>query len=98
MTELYTPSDLHSISSQLKKRYIILGIVLAVILAVFVYSMIIRLEWLSIISFALIFAVAAFVIDLFCKPLHRYKKLISSALSGRSRRRSLQGPDLPRPG
>ena len=90
MTDLYSPNDLQSISSQLKKRYIILGIILAVILAVFVYSMIIRLEWLSIVSFALIFAVAAFVIDLFCKPLHRYKKLISSALSGRSHTETLE--------
>ena len=90
MKELYCDKDLQQVSGQLKKRYIILGIILAVILAVFVYSMIIRLEWLSIVSLALIFAVMAFVIDLFCMPLHRYKKLISSALSGRSHTETME--------
>ena len=90
MTELYTSSDLQQISSQLKKRYIILGIILAVILAVFVYSMIIRVEWLSIAAIVLFGAVSVFVIDLFCMPLHRYKKLIVSALSGRTHTETLE--------
>lgn len=83
MTELYTEKDLQQISSQLKKRYLLLGAGLAVLLALFVYSMIVRTEWLSMLSFFLLLAVALFVIELFCLPLHRYKRLIVSALTGR---------------
>lgn len=90
MTDLYSSSDLQSVSSQLKKRYLVLGILLAVILAVIVYSWIIRVEWLSVASIVLFGAVMVFVIDLFCMPLHRYKKLLVSALSGRTHTETLE--------
>lgn len=84
MHDLYSEKDLQLLSSQLKKRSVLLGAVLAVILGLFIYSMTIRLEWLSIVLLALFCAVAVFVIELFCLPLHRYKKLIHSALTGRT--------------
>ena len=89
MKELYSDNDLQQLSSQLKKRYTLLGIILAVILGLFVYSMIIRVEWLSVVMLALFCAVAVFFIELFCLPLHRYKKLIQSALSGRTHTEAL---------
>ena len=90
MTDLYSEKDLLSVSSQLKKRYLVLGFLLAVILAVIVYSWIIRVEWLSVASIVLFGAVMVFVIDLFCMPLHRYKKLLVSALSGRTHTETLE--------
>ena len=90
MTDLYSSNDLQQISSQLKKRYILLGCILAVILAGFVVSMIIRFEWLSVVMFILFLAVAVFVIEMFCIPLHRYKKLIVSALHGRTHTETLE--------
>ncbi len=84
MQDLYTDKDLEKLSAQLKKRYLVMGCVMAVFLAVFVYSLVIRAEWLSIVSFILFFASAVFVIDMFCLPLHRYRKLITSALTGRT--------------
>ena len=84
MQDLYSPDDLQQLSVQLKKRYLVMGCVMAVFLAVFVFSMVIRVEWLSIVSIILFFASAVFVIDMFCMPLHRYKKLITSALTGRA--------------
>ncbi len=84
MQELYSEKDFELISSQLKKRYILLGFVLAVFLAGFVVSMVLRMEWLSMVSFVLFFAAAVFVIEMFCLPLHRYKKLILSAFTGRT--------------
>ena len=84
MKDLYSENDLFSLSSQLKKRYALLGVILAVILGLFIYSMIIRVEWLSVVLFALLCAVAVFFIELFCLPLHRYKKLVQSALKGRT--------------
>ena len=84
MKDLYSENDLFSLSSQLKKRYTLLGVILAVILGLSIYSMIIRVEWLSVVLFALLCAVAVFFIELFCLPLHRYKKLVQSALKGRT--------------
>ena len=84
MQDLYSEKDLQKLSGQLKKRYILMGCIIAVCLAVFVFSMIIRAEWLSVVSFILLFAVAVFVTDMFCMPLRRYMKLITSALTGRT--------------
>ena len=89
MTDLYSDKDLQQISAQVKKRYAVLGVILAVILGLFIYSLIIRKEWMSIVLFALIGFIAVFVIDLFCLPLQRYKKLVLSALSGRTHTESL---------
>ena len=90
MTDLYSEKDLQEISAQLKKRYIFLGCGLAVILALFVYSMVIRLEWLSMVSVFLFCSLAVFVIEMFCLPLHRYKKLIIAALTGRTHTETLE--------
>ena len=90
MQELYSEKDIEQITSQLKKRYILLGCVLAVILASFIASMTVRIEWLSMVLFILFCAVAVFVIEMFCVPLHRYKKLIVSALRGRTHTETLE--------
>ena len=90
MQDLYSENDVRLITAQLKKRYLLLGCFLALILALFVFSMIIRVEWLSMLLFFLFFASAVFVIELFCLPLHRYKKLLVSALTGRSQIETLE--------
>ena len=90
MTDLYSEKDLQEISAQLKKRYIFLGCGLAVILALFIFSMVIRLEWLSMVSVFLFCSLAVFVIEMFCLPLHRYKKLIIAALTGRTHTETLE--------
>jgi len=90
MQDLYSEKDLEQISSQLKKRYILLGCVLAILLAGFVASMSVRIEWLSMVMFVLLFAAAVFGIEMFCVPLHRYKKLITSALTGRTHTETLE--------
>ena len=90
MHDLYSEKDLQQISGQLKKRYILLCCVLAVILAVFIVSLICRIEWLSVVAFILLFSVAVFVLEMFCLPLHRYKKLILSALTGRTHIETLE--------
>lgn len=84
MQDLYSEKDYAEISSQLKKRYILLGLICAVFLGVFIYAMIARIEWLAMVSLFLVFAAMVFVIDLFCLPLYRYRKLIAAALTGRT--------------
>ena len=90
MTDLYSEKDLQEISAQLKKRYILLGCGLAVFLALFIFSMVIRMEWLSMVSVFLFCSLAVFVIEMFCLPLHRYKKLITAALTGRTHIETLE--------
>ncbi|MBR6443181.1 MAG: hypothetical protein IKS46_05810 [Clostridia bacterium] len=90
MKDLYSEKDLLEISGQLKKRYLLLGCGLAVLLALVIWSMIIRAEWFTMVSLFLFCAVAVFVIDMFCLPLHRYKKLIRAALTGRSHTETLE--------
>ena len=90
MRDLYSENDLLQISAQLKKRYFLLGTILLIPLALFVWSLVIRLEWLTMVSVFLFFAAIIFVVDLFCLPLHRYKKLLSSALTGRSHTETLE--------
>ena len=90
MRDLYSEKDLQQLSAQLKKRYLALGAVMALFLAAFIVSMIYRVEWLSIVMFILFFAVAVFVVEMFCLPLHRYKKLIASALTGRTHTETLE--------
>ena len=84
MQDLYSEKDLQLLSAQLKKRYLLLCCALAVLLALIIWSFVIRVQWLSIVSVILFFAVSVFVIEMFCLPLHRYKKLISSAFVGRT--------------
>ena len=90
MQELYSEKDLQQLSGRLKKRYLVLGLILAVLLAAFIVSMIIRVEWLSIVLLILFCGTTVFVIEMFCLPLHRYKKLITSALTGRTHTETLE--------
>ncbi len=90
MHDLYSEKDLLQLSGQLKKRYFLLGCALAVILAVFIVSLMLRIEFLSVVAFILFFAAAVFVLEMFCLPLHRYKKLILSAFTGRTHVETLE--------
>lgn len=90
MNDLYSEKDFQQLSGKLKKRYILLGVILAVLLAVFVYSFVIRLQWLSVVSFILFFAVLVFFIEIFCLPLRRYRKLLASAIAGRTHTETLE--------
>ena len=96
MNELYSEKDLKAIAAQLKKRWLLLGCGLAVLLALIVVSCVIRVEWLTMLSVFLFCAVAVFVIDLFLLPLYRYKKLLVSALGGRTHMETLEF-DRPEP-
>ena len=93
MQDLYSEKEIQQISEQLKKRYLLLCCALAAFLALFVYSMTVRTEWLSMVAFFLFCAAAVFVIELFCMPLHRYKKLLVSALTGRTHIETLEYKD-----
>jgi len=84
MTELYSQANIDEISAQLKKRYTIIAIILACLLALIIFSLFPRIEWLTMVAVFLFCAAAIFGIEVFCLPLHRYRKLLISALSGRT--------------
>ena len=90
MKDLYTAEMLESLNGRLKKRWILVGIVSALLLAGFVWSVAVRAEWLSIVLVVLLGAFLVFYIEMFCRPLLDYRKLMVSALSGRSHDRDME--------
>ena len=100
MKELYSAEMLASLNGKLKKRWILVGVISALLLAAFVWSVVIRVEWLSIVLLALLGIFLIFFIEMFCRPLLDYRKLVVSALSGRSHDRVMEyvrtDPDLSR--
>jgi hypothetical protein len=84
MHDLYSEQDLALVSGQLKKRLTVLFAVCAVLLAGFIWSFIARIEPLSIALVMLIGVVLIFGLEMFCRPLHAYRKLVDTALHGRS--------------
>ena len=90
MRELYSKEDLASLKSQLQKRWLVVWILLGLAVAVFVFSMVIRLEWLSMASVIVFGFFAVFWIDLFCLPLMRYRRLVEAALFARNHTDTLE--------
>ncbi len=90
MKELYSAEMLESLNGKLKKRWILTGVVSALLLAAFVWSVVIRVEWLSVLLLALLGVFLIFFIEMFCRPLLNYRKLVVSALSGRSHDRVME--------
>ena len=84
MTELYSEKDIIQINQQLKKRYTVIFIIFALFLALVIWSFVVRIQWLSMVAVFLAGVTFIFGIDVFCLPLHRYRKLITSALTGRT--------------
>ena len=98
MQLLYSDQSLLAIHRKLRRRLIVLYIVLAVLLAVFVYAMIVRIEWLAMVAASVAGCFAIFWVDMFCLPLIKYRRLVRSALSGRTHTETLEfdhvEPDL----
>ena len=96
--QLYSEETARSVSRQLNRRMVVLYIVVGLLLAVFVWALVSRVEWLAMVSASLAGCFAVFYVDLFCVPLFRYRRLVRSALSGRSHTRTLEfsrlEPDL----
>ena len=84
MTELYSESSVNEINARLKKRYTVICVVLALLLILIVVSIFPRIEWLTMAAVFLFGSFAVFSIDLYCLPLHRYRRLLTSALTGRT--------------
>ena len=84
MQTFYTDQSCSDIQRQLHRRLIVLYAVLAVLLGVFLWAMITRIEWLAMVSACLAGCFAIFFVDIFCMPLVRYP------LSGRDHDKTME--------
>lgn len=84
MHSLFSEKDFQDLSGRIRRRFIVIGVLMALCLAVAVWSFTRRIEWVTVAAVVLCGAVAIFGIDLFCLPLIRYRRLVSSALTGRT--------------
>jgi len=82
---IYAETDLTAIRAQKKKRWLALAIPCAVLAAVLVYSLVIRLEWLTSAATILIGVILIAGHDFFVKPLACYEKHLNNCLHGRTR-------------
>ncbi len=82
---IYTEADYNAIRQQMKKRWTILMIPIAVLMAVLVYSLIIRVEWLSSAATIVIGVILIAGYDFAIKPLRCYARHLDNALRGRTR-------------
>ena len=80
-----SPSELTAIRAQKNKRWLALGIPCALLAAALVYSLVIRLEWLTSAATIVIGAILIGGYDFFVKPLVCYEKHLKNCLQGRTR-------------
>ena len=90
MELLYSDQSFRSVDRRLKWRVAVLCAVCTVLLGVFLAMMIIRNNWAAVAAAAAAGFFAIFFTDLLCMPLVRYRRLIRSALSGRSHEKTLE--------
>ena len=98
MPVLYSKDTCNPVNQKLKLRLIIVVSVTVLLLAVFVWAVIARIEWLAMLSATLAGCFAIFFTDMLCMPLVRYRRMVNNALTGRSREKTLEfarlEPDL----
>lgn len=82
---IYTEADYAAIRKQMTKRWLLLLIPIAVLVIVLVYSLIVRVEWLTSASTIVIGAILIAGYDLAIKPLGCYAHHLDNSLHGRTR-------------
>lgn len=84
MSTIYTEADFAAIAQQHKKRWIYLTVPCVVLLAVIIYSLIVRIEWLTTLSTIIIGFILIAGHDFAIKPVHRYLRHLDHSLHGRT--------------
>ena len=90
MPALYSEHTCDPINRQLKNRLTLLIVLEVILLGVFVWAMISRIQWLAITAALLAGCFGIFFIDLFCMPLFRYRRMVRNAMSGRQREKEME--------
>ena len=82
---MYTQQELDQILAQRKKRWLLLAIPEVILVACLVYSLVIRVEWLTTLISCIAGGLLIFVYDLALKPLSCYVRHLQGVLQGRTR-------------
>ena len=85
MPAIYTEADYTAISAQHKKRWLALAIPCVLLLAVLIYSLCVRIEWLTSVSTILIGVILIAGYDFAIKPIFCYQRHLNHCLHGRTR-------------
>ena len=85
MSTIYSEADYTAIVAQQRKRWLILSIPCALLAAVLVVSLVVRMEWLTSLSTILIGILLIAGYDLLIKPLSCYARHLRHCLHGRTR-------------
>lgn len=85
---VYTLQDLEQINAQKKKRLFVLMLPCLLLLAVLVYSLTIRVQWLTTVVTILLGVVLIFGYTVFLSPLICYARHLNHALHGKTRKTS----------
>lgn len=85
MSTIYSETDLNAIKQQKTKRWTLLVIPCVILLAIMVYSLVIRLEWLTSAATILIGVLLIAGYDFAIKPLACYQRHLANCLHGRTR-------------
>ena len=85
MSTIYTENDLNAIKQQKHRRWTALLIPCVILLAVMIYSFVIRLEWLTSAATILIGVLLIAGYDFAIKPLACYQRHLQNSLHGRTR-------------
>lgn len=86
---MYTQTDIDTIHAQYKKRIGLWLIPLGILLGFLVYSLAIRLEWLTSALFAVLCALLLFALSNSILPVRNYRRFLQNAVYGRNRQDSL---------
>lgn len=82
---MYSQTDYQDIDRQFQEKLRLLLIVEALLLGALVYSLVVRLKWLTILLSCVMGAIAIFYTGMTLAPLYAYRKYIRLLLSGRQR-------------
>ena len=84
MPVIYTEADYSAITQQFKKRWLMLTIPCVLLLVVVIYSLCVRLEWLTTAATLIIGVILIAGYDFAIKPIQCYKNHLHHALHGRT--------------
>lgn len=84
MPTIYTEADYTAITQQFKKRWLILSIPCVLLFAVVIYSLCVRVEWLTTAATIIIGVLLIAGYDFAIKPIVCYKRHLNHCLHGRT--------------
>jgi len=86
---IYTEQDFTDIKQQIAKRWRIVAIPCAILLAVLIWSLTVRIEWITSTCTAIIGVTLIAAYDLAIKPLVCYKRHLNNVLHGKTHEATL---------